>query len=130
VPSGEPRRYQKHDGYVELRWRVSPTLALCTYEHRVRGGRVTTAPIVHHANEDRSDNDPRNLIPCSHAEHRAQHATYRAGAFCIYNPDGLCRCGCGLPVSLASRTDYARGWHKGRPVSVRHGHVDRIVERD
>ena len=34
----------------------------------------------------------------------------------------LCECGCGQPVSIASKTIKQRGWIKGQPVSFVKGH--------
>ncbi len=33
-----------------------------------------------------------------------------------------CQCGCGLPVSIAARNEYRRGWIKGQPIPLRQGH--------
>ena len=36
--------------------------------------------------------------------------------------DGLCKCGCGQPTSIATRNRRGRGWIKGQPVPYVHGH--------
>lgn len=37
----------------------------------------------------------------------------------------LCECGCGNPVSLASKTNSKRGWKKGCPIRFIVGHASR-----
>ena len=37
----------------------------------------------------------------------------------------LCECGCGNPVSLASKTNSKRGWKKGYPIRFIVGHASR-----
>jgi len=47
------------------------------------------------------------------------------GPYCIWNPAGLCRCGCGRPVAIAGGSDFRRGWCIGRPLAFARGHAAR-----
>ena len=73
VPEGEPRRYLRKHGYVELRWTVARRQQVRIYEHQVVDGVVTHAEQVHHKNHIRDDNRPENLEHLSQAEHHAEH---------------------------------------------------------
>jgi len=73
LPKSEPRRYTAASGYIRLRWLVGPGEHVETYEHRVDGDRVTTAPQVHHRNHLKDDNRPENLVPVTTAEHGEHH---------------------------------------------------------
>lgn len=41
------------------------------------------------------------------------------------NPSGLCLCGCGQKVALASKTSKRNGWVRGKPVKYLVGHQHR-----
>jgi hypothetical protein len=70
LPAGVPKRYLFGNGYVRLRWRVGTRSYVEVYEHRVDGDRVTSAPVVHHEDHRRDNNDPGNL---KHLASRAEH---------------------------------------------------------
>lgn len=38
------------------------------------------------------------------------------------NPSGLCMCGCGQPTTISWRSSKAKGWVKGKPRRLIHGH--------
>jgi len=73
VPEGEPRRYPNGDGYIRLRWLLSPNNYVECYEHRVFDGVVTDAEHVHHINGVRDDNRLENLKPMEAREHMRSH---------------------------------------------------------
>lgn len=75
IPTGEPRRYLAHSGYVRLRWRVGTEDYVEEYEHRVTMGRP--AGDVHHLNGDKGDNRPDNLVVLTKAQHTAHHQVER-----------------------------------------------------
>ncbi len=72
VPVSEPRRYKNSDGYIRLRWMVSPRQYVECYEHRIVAGVV--GPIhVHHKNGRKDDNRPENLEPLTASAHMRHH---------------------------------------------------------
>lgn len=72
LPSGEPRRYKRADGYVVLRWKVGTQSYVEAFEHRVVAGRPA-GQHVHHVNENKADNDPSNLRALAPTEHIQHH---------------------------------------------------------
>ena len=113
VPSSEPRRYLTHHGYVRLFWKVGVRSYVWTYEHRVIDGHVVDTDIVHHHNQDRSDNSSENLEPMSRSEHGLAHYLTHCqrghpleGANAYERPDGRGR-GCRACRRL-NMQDYRR----------------------
>lgn len=72
VPASPPTCRYRNGPYWALEWRLHDEIVR-VLEHRVIGGCVTTAEVVHHANHDKLDNRPENLMPMTHAEHNALH---------------------------------------------------------
>ncbi len=72
LPPGEPRRYRKGEGYVQLRWKIGKGRYVWCYEHRLKHG-LPSGLQVHHKNRRRDDNDENNLVPLTPAEHGAEH---------------------------------------------------------
>lgn len=78
-PEGvEPRRFKNSQGYVRLRWRVSPTEQVECYEHRWVMGNPPAGVQVHHRNHVRDDNRPENLEVLDPSVHSAEHRKYDA----------------------------------------------------
>lgn len=76
-------------GYVTLRWKVGTNEYVEAYEHRVVDGAVTLAPVVHHDDEDKGNNQSENLQPMSVEEHGAVHRRVdRAAVLGLYS-EGL-----------------------------------------
>lgn len=74
VPSGEPRRYLNHRGYVRLRWLIGPQTYAEAYEHRLVMGLPPRHMHVHHINGDKLDNRRENLVVLTASEHQKLHA--------------------------------------------------------
>jgi len=73
IPVGKPLRYKDENGYIMLRWTVTPTSFETIAEHRVFDGRVSMAEHVHHINFIRDDNRRENLLEVTVDEHQAIH---------------------------------------------------------
>jgi hypothetical protein len=95
-------RYTDPRGYVRLNLPAHPNADAQghVYEHvfivaQLRGRPVPAGAVVHHVNEDPSDNRPSNFVLCdSPSYHRLLHARMKARAACG-NPSWR-RCGyCG-----------------------------------
>ncbi len=111
VPSTPPRRYKDSGGYVILRWKVGVGVYVEALEHRVFDGRVTTAAQVHHRDENKANNTPKNLLPVgSWAEHAAEHRKIDRGRVVELYATGM------------TTTEVAA------EVGTNHGNVWRIVD--
>ncbi len=72
IPGGQPRRYISAHGYIRLRWKVGTRSYVEAYEHRLNFG-LPARLIVHHKNEDKTDNRPENLEAMTIGEHITHH---------------------------------------------------------
>lgn len=118
------------DGYVLIRVGKDHHLADVrgyAYEHRLvaekkLGRRLAPGELVHHKNENRSDNRPSNLIVEKSIAHHLVHHRKRMRSVPLRMPDQAneeieCECGCGSRFRRFDRTGRARRFvsgHNGR----------------
>jgi hypothetical protein len=71
--------YRRADGYIDVRLEDGYQKEHIVVAERVLGKSLPTGAVVHHINEDRSDNRPGNLVICQDtAYHSLLHRRLRA----------------------------------------------------
>lgn len=130
-PNWRGGRSVASNGYILIRVGIDHHLSDVrgyAYEHRVVaeqkiGRRLELGEVVHHINEDKTDNRPDNLeVVRGNAEHFVRHR--RAGKLLRLpgesNPQVECECGCGAV--------FAKFDKQGRPRRYVSGHNQTIFD--
>lgn len=120
------------NGYVLIRVGRAHHLADIrgyAYEHRVvaeqkLGRRLLPGELIHHINENKTDNRPENIkVEASIAHHRAEHRVHDRGRRLPdeLNSDVECECGCGQVFAKYDETGRPRRFVTGHNTGLRHG---------